>query len=300
MNPTFQYYKAQINASQPLGIITLDRFKSAILEPKDYIMEALDLIRQAEVDQDWTKKADLKQHLYSFTPCVYVIGRRRYSDIHNFTGLMVLDFDHLESTEYAEGLRDYLFEEHPEIVGTWLSASRYGIRALVRIPIVQSVDEYKAYFDGFYMQVGALYETFDKAPKNAVLPMFISYDKEAKFREYEDAEEWRVMYIKPEPERVVQLVQPREISADLAERRISGIATSAISKITNEGHIILRGTAFTIGGYVASGAVSWDFAEDLMFSLIDNHSYLNKKANTYKKTVIDMFKRSANKPLYLN
>jgi len=113
MKPKFQYYSANIKAAKPIGSVTLGQFVNAIKNPKPEIAEIYKRIRQAEIDQDLKLKAELKQSLYSFTPAINVNGRRRYLDIVNFTGLMPLDFDHIE---YADEFRDYLLNEYNYIV----------------------------------------------------------------------------------------------------------------------------------------------------------------------------------------
>lgn len=298
MKTTFQYYKANIKESTPLGIISLDRFIKAIKDPLENIKEVFDKIHQAELDEDWTLKSDLKTQLYSFTPAVYVIGRRQYSDIHNFTGLMPLDFDHLENREYAEQFRDYLFNEYPFIVSSWLSASGLGVRALVRIPLVENVVEYKQFFEGLKQWGFGDYVGFDIAPKNAVLPLFLSYDKDIKFRSFNDAAEWNIIFIEPEPEKVA--VRDGYVAEQGIERRIGAIIDSAINKIVTDGHPQIRSIAVIAGGYVGSGVVSYEWARDYLYNAVDSNAYLRAKSRVYKKTVLDMLEYGRKFPKYLD
>jgi len=296
--PTFQYYKANIKESKPLGVISLDRFIRAIQDPQPHIIDVFDRIKKAEIMGDMRLKSDLKTHLFSFTPAVYVMGRRQYVDIHEFTGLMPLDFDHLESESYAESFRDALFDEYPFIVASWLSASRHGVRALVRIPVVADVDEYKALFEGLAMSEMYGYKGFDTAPKNCVLPLFLSYDKDIKYRAYEDCEEWQTAFIEDTPE--PQPVRVDYIPADNIEKRLAGIIDSSVNKIVDNGHPQIRAISFIMGGYVASGSISFGWAEEYLFRSVDYNSYLSQKARVYKKTVTDMLKRGMSIPRYLD
>ena len=305
--PTFQYYSANIKAAQPIGIVTLIQFLHAIKNPKAEIAEVYAKIRKAEIDQDLKLKADLKQKLYSFTPAINVKGRRRYLDIVSFTGLMPLDFDHLESRGQAEEFRDFLINDYSFIVAAWLSSSGRGVRALVRIPNLTdevgkgAIKKYKALFNG--LAKNATFEGFDGfdyAPKNCVLPLFLSYDKGLKSRGWEEAETWEGVWV--EPERVAPVMDVRSDSSvnySLNERRISGIVRSALSKISDSGHLILRSIAFTVGGYVGGGEISFIFAENLLYLEIDNHAYLRQKANTYKRTATDMLKLGEREPMRL-
>ena len=300
MNPTFQYYRANIKAVNPIGVITLDRLFKAIQNPKPEMLEVYNRIKQAEKDGNMSLKADLKTHLYAVTPSVYVIRGRRYSDIDHFTGLMVLDFDHLASQTYAEEFRDHLFKEHPYIVGAWLSASRLGIRAFVKIPICQSVEDFKSYFFGLANEVMDSYTGHDRQLQNAVQAMFVSHDANIKFRPYEEVETWTGKYIAPPREEFKpSLGYIASLDAPRAERRITGMIRSAINKIVDNGHPQLRGISFTIGGYVATGTVSFSFAESVLFAEIEGNHYLSQKASGYKTTATDMLKRGSTQPLEL-
>jgi len=299
----FQYYSANIKSANPIGVVTLSQFLNAIKNPKPEIAEIYKRIRQAEVDQDLKTKAELKQKLYSFTPAINVKGRRRYLDIINFTGLMPLDFDHIE---YADEFRDYLFNEHKFIIASWLSSSGRGVRALVKIPNLSNlvgkgaIKKYKAYFNG--LAKNATFEGFDGfdyAPKNCVLPLFLSYDKGLKARAFEEAAEWSGEWEEPE---IIAAEMPERstVNYSLNERRISGIVRSGLNKISDNGHLILRGVAYMVGGYVGGGEVSFIFAENLLHSEINGHYYLQQKASTYKKTATDMLHRGSKVPARLN
>jgi hypothetical protein len=91
----FNYYEADIKRSTPLGSVTLDYVINAIRKPKVDIRNVFEQIRIAEECGDMATKQALKTKLYSFTPCVYVKVARKYSNIQHWTGLLMLDFDHL-------------------------------------------------------------------------------------------------------------------------------------------------------------------------------------------------------------
>ena len=183
---TFNYYDADIKSSIPLGNVTLEYFINAIRNPKIDIKHIFERIRIAEEVGDMATKQALKSKLYSFTPCVYVQGARKYENIKHWTGLLVLDFDHLE-VDYAVEFKLYLFNEYKFIIAAWLSASRHGVRALVKIPQAHSVEEFKQYFAAIERHLNC-YNGFDKAPKNCILPLFFSYDAEILHRD--NAQTW--------------------------------------------------------------------------------------------------------------
>jgi hypothetical protein len=286
---TFNYYEADIKRSTPLGSVTLEYLINAIRTPKKDIRNVFEEIRIAEENKDMAKKQALKSKLYSFTPCVYVDGPRKYSNIQHWTGLLVLDFDHLES-DVAVEFKQYLFNEYKYIITAWLSASRHGVRALVKIPICTSVDEFKHYYAGIERHLNC-YNGFDTAPKNCILPMFISYDADILHRN--DAQTWSTKHI--------EIVRPatKQYIIDDKTSVIEKIIAKRINTITDTGHIILRATSYLLGGYVGANYIDYNDAISLINNLIDSQSYLSKKPDVYKKTAKEMVDKGLNFPTYL-
>jgi len=286
---TFNYYEADIKRSTPLGSVTLDYLINAIRTPKKDIRNVFEQIRIAEECKDMATKQALKSKLYSFTPCVYVNGPRKYANIQHWTGLLVLDFDHLES-DVAVEFKEYLFNEYKCIITAWLSASRHGVRALVKIPVCTSVDEFKHYFAGIERHLNC-YNGFDTAPKNCILPMFISYDADILHRN--DAQTWSTKHIEIIPPPVKQYIVDDKTSV------IEKIIAKRINTITDTGHIILRATSYLLGGYVGANYIDYNDAIALINNLIDSQSYLSKKPDVYKTTAKQMVDKGLNFPTYL-
>lgn len=287
---TFNYYEADIKRSTPLGSVTLEYLINAIRTPKKDIRNVFEQIRIAEECKDMATKQALKSKLYSFTPCVYVKGPRKYSNIQHWTGLLVLDFDHLQ-TDVAVEFKEYLFNEYKCIITAWLSASRHGVRALVKIPLCTSVDEFKHYFAGIERHLNC-YNGFDKAPKNCILPMFISYDPDILHRT--DAQTWLTKHIEIVPPPVKQYIVDDKTSV------IEKIIAKRINTITDTGHIILRATSYLLGGYVGANYIDYNDAIALINNLIDSQSYLSKKPDVYKATAKQMINKGINQPTYLS
>ena len=287
----FQYYPATIKDASPLGFVTLDQFFESIRNPKPYIKSVFEQIKEAEQAGDMTRKAELKTKLYSFTPAVIVNNRRAYADIQSFTGLMPLDFDHLQPSDAVE-LREHLFNDFPYIIASWLSPSKCGVRALVNIPVCQSTDEYKQYFEGLahYSDLGK-YISFDHAPKNAVLPLFLSYDPDIYYGDC--SVQWDQKH-KPVPNR-----SNVQYKFDHNPSRVFQLTKSAIDKITSNGHPQLRAAAFAMGGYVGAGYIQLTEAIELIEHLIETNDYLSQKPEVYKKTARTMIYQGIQKPLYL-
>lgn len=288
-NPIFNYYEADIKRSTPLGSVTLDYVINAIRKPKVDIRNVFEQIRIAEECGDMATKQALKSKLYSFTPCVYVKGPRKYSNIQHWTGLLVLDFDHLAMDVAAE-FKEYLFNTYKFIITAWLSASRHGVRCLVKIPICTSVDEFKHYFAGIERYLNC-YIGFDKAPKNCILPMFISYDPNILYRK--DAQTWQTKYIEVVPPPTKQYI------IDDKTPHIERIIAKKINVIIDMGHPQLRAASYLMGGYVGAGYIDQQYAIDVLHQMIDGNSYLCQKASVYKKTAIEMINKGINQPTFL-
>lgn len=289
MNQLFNYYEADIKRSAPKGIVSLEYVLNAIRKPKNNIQHIFEQIRIAEETGDMAKKADLKTKLYSFTPCVLVQNSRKYDNIIDFTGLLVLDFDHLDKNIAVE-FKKYLFNEYEFIYSVWLSASRHGVRAIVKIPKVNSVDEFKHYFAGIERKLSC-YNGFDTAPKNCILPMFISYDKDILIRT--NPTEWQTKYIPVVPPPIKQYIINDKSSA------IEKIIAKKITPIIDNGHPQLRAAAYLMGGYSGAGYIDRDQAITILHNLIESNGYLSQKAAIYKKTAIEMIDKGINQPTFL-
>lgn len=288
---TFNYFDSNIKRSTPLGVVTLEQFIRGITNPKPNIREIFDKINECELNGDMKEKARLKCGLFSFTPCVLFKGARKYANISEFTGLMVLDFDHL-TQEYAKEFKDFIFNTYDFIVASWLSASRCGVRCLVKIPKVSSTAEFKTYFNGIRYLEMAQYYGFDRAPLNAVLPLFLSHDPDLLYRP--DPSTWTQTY-SPLPNPPI----PTAYKFDDNSPAVSRIISSSIHKIVDNGHPQLRAAAYALGGYVGAGLITHSEAQSLIHNLIRHNAYLSQKAPVYIETANTMILKGINTPLYL-
>lgn len=286
----FNYYPAKITDSHPLGDISLETFLGKLKYPSKHIVETFEKIKQAANNGNEKLKNELKTRLYSFTPCVYVNGSRKYENIQHFCGLMALDFDKLPSEEYANEWKKALFEEYKCVIATWLSPSRLGVRALVKIPVVHSVGEFKEHFHAIQNELKK-YNGWDRAPQNCILPMFLSYDYNLLSRE--NPTTWTGKYREPEPPPVKQYIITDKFS------QVERIMKSAIDKIISNGHPQLRSAARSLGGYVGGGYIDVATATQMIFKMIDGNAYLSQKASVYKRTANTMIKEGQKNPLFL-
>ncbi|MBU1173054.1 MAG: hypothetical protein KKD44_26120 [Proteobacteria bacterium] len=295
METKFQYYPAYITSNKPKGVVTLKEFIRCHLNPKPDIQEIFHKIARVAVEGDNEEKSRLKQnYLYYFTPCVMIKKFRRYEDIHHWTGLLVVDWDHID---YAEEFRDFLFQEYPSIIATWTSPSRKGTKALFKIPIVHSTDEFKEYYFGVASEMEQ-YAGLDTSSKNCVLPLFQSWDPQLKFRT--DATIWDTKGIfmdsfDDRPTYPALNIQ----SSENDTRRVIQIIHTGFHNINNVGHPNLRSLCLTVGGYVACGYISEIDALAIIDNHIETHHYLKKGIYGYKKTARWAIGHGKSKPLTL-
>jgi hypothetical protein len=275
----FQYYPARINSRRFVGYVTLDYFLKAHKHPKEKTKSIFKMIEIAEKIGDNEAKADLKQNnLFYFTPCVTVSKNRCYKEIISFTGLAVLDFDHIDN---AEEFKKHIFNTYNYIIAAWLSPSKRGVKAFINIPVVKDVAEFKDYYRAIE-KVFEVFDGWDGTNKNAVLPLFQSYDADLLHRR--DAALFKDKLLEPKPsyQDPVKVAMPR--NADNKEKLIYAIADSSISKITAPGHPQLRSACIALGGYVASGYIDKYAIISHVDKLIECNGYLKKGVKGYQQT----------------
>lgn len=292
---SFFYYPADVTIPEPLGVVTFKQFLRANKNPNPDISGIFEQISAATNIGDMELKHKLKSKLYYFTPCVITNGEgRKYEHIIGFTGLMVLDFDKLDN---APAFKEFLFNAIPSIIAAYLSPSKKGCKFIVKIPICKTTDEFKSYFYGigYYLDK---YEGFDPSTQNCILPLYLSNDPDLLYRD--NAETWtkrgtKIDEFKPH----VGEIEVLENVSKKDKNRVKTMLTRSMEKIVDSGHYIVRSTALCAGGYVASGYLTREEAEDLLFRLIEDNNYLQKNIRGYKMTTKEMITKGMTGPLYL-
>lgn len=287
----FQYYANDAQKPSPLGFITLERFLNAIRSPKSETKLLLEQIADASKKGDIALKSELKKGLYAFTPCVHVKERRKYSDITRFTGLTVLDFDKID---YAKEFKQFLFDTYSSIIAVWLSPSGKGVKALVSIPIVDTIEEYKSYFYGLASEMQK-YKGFDSTTQNAVLLLFIGYDKDILIREKPTV--WRIKGIKKNEFSKSEVISVDITPTDKQGEWVVNWITQKVQSINDNAHPTIRDCCVSLGGYVASGYLGYYDALNLVKSLIANNSYMQKGISGYQKTAEQSINIGLQKPI---
>lgn len=299
LDTKIQYFEGKIWKPKPLGEITLRQFIESHKNPKDNIKEVFRKIAEAEKKEDWETKGKLKQNnLFYFTPCVSLDGEgRSYCNVIGFSGILVLDFDHIKGD--TQKFRDKLFNNLKSVICAYVSPSAKGIKALLRIPKVNSVEEFKEYFYGIAYELEHM-DSFDGSGQNPVLPNFLSWDENIRWRE--DPETWTQRGGKyDEFEEYVGDYEEIEDVTDEDKREVLRRVYNVVKKADEEqvGHINVRTGALLGGGYCATGYITYDEIENYIFKWIDESPYLSAKSTTYKKTASTMIQKGAKSPLYL-
>lgn len=289
----FQFYPAQIKSTRPLGFVSLNYFLNSMKNPKPKTLEIFNKIEHAESCGNIEEKAILKQNnLYYFTPCVHISNRRNYKSILNYTGLIPLDFDHIDN---APEFKKYIFNEFPFIIAAWLSPSRKGVKCLVKIPQSKSLEIFKEHYFALE-EIFECFDGYDGTTKNAVLPLFQSYDFDLLQREEPDIfNNRKVQERKPDSIR-----QKIPYPSDKKEKLIFKIADTGINKIQAPGHPQLRSICISLGGYVASGYIDYNIILSHVDYLIECNGYLQKGVSGYQKTARWAINEGMKKPIRLN
>jgi len=295
-SPSFYFYPANVKITKPINTITLEQFVEANRNPKEEIQELFKKIQVA----DEKEKQELKQKLYYFTPCVQTNGLgRSYSDITAFNGLLCLEFDKIP--DFAVQLRDWIFDNFEECVCAYISPSGKGTKTLWKIPVIEDVDSFKEYFYGLSYKFSRIIG-YDPSSQNPILPLYLSWDKDLRYRPYEEAKTWtvrggKINEFKPFTGEIEVLENVEEKDLERIFRAID----QTFEKIDREqtAHFLLRNLALWIGGICGYGYLTTDDATDYICDKIKGSIYCLKNETGYCNTVKDFIIKGSYAPLKL-
>ena len=297
LSTIFQYYDGNIQNSIPLGTCTLEDFIRSNRSPNDKLKSVFNQISEASLKGDLELKSKLKtENLFSFTPAVFTNGgARKYDNIVSYNEIAVLDFDNLK-TEKAVLFKQFLFDNLKSCICCYLSPSKKGIKALIRIPKCYSVKEYKSYIYGlgFYFEK---YEGWDGSVQNPILPLFLSWDEDLLFRD--NAEVWNNRGGKKDEFKKYEGVIEPIVATQEETDKVKYIYCKGISNIVDNAHPTSRGLALMLGGYCSMGYLSISDAEDLIRDCISDNDYMSKNTKHYIKTAIEFLHKGLLSPLEL-
>ena len=138
--------------------------------------KTIELVRS---ELDSKKKSKIKLQL----PAVTFAGTfttRSKDNLKKASGLAILDFDKLKSYDLVLELKEKL-KADSYVYSTWISPSGDGLKALVKIPCIESNDEYNKYYKSIvkhFQWVNESYgsNTIDTSGQDISRLCFESYD----------------------------------------------------------------------------------------------------------------------------
>jgi len=289
----FNYFSGNIKFIVPLGTVTLDEFIKAHKNPSPNTWDVMAKIQVALANGDIKLKRELKHKLYSFVPAaLFKVGwGRKYANIDRYAGLMQLDFDAIETVEKAHELKEYLFTTYQCVVCAYLSPSKRGVKALIRITRPRDKEHYQAIYktvEKEFEQLGY----FDTATKNIVLPLFLSIDKEIYSRDFSEAVAWdKEDWAEPKrntssPTNLTFPSQRFETKEVYFYEKTVRLFKKKIESIDGAGHPQVRSACLVLGSRVGAGYITRSEAEFLAEVLISGNEYLNKNTDCYIKTAM--------------
>jgi hypothetical protein len=127
------------------------------------------IVDQIRLEPDIEKKKQYKLEL----PVVCFNGqfnKRSISGLEKASGLMVLDFDDLQNPTHKK----QQIAAHKSIFAAWISPRGNGVKALIRIPLVDNDKDFKK----IYNEVQKIFPDIDDSGKDISRACFESYDSE--------------------------------------------------------------------------------------------------------------------------
>lgn len=212
-----------------------------------------------------------------------VFSHRNKDSIVSGSGILTLDFDNVSN---LEELREEL-KSKKYVYSVFTSPSARGVKALVRIPITTSDEEYKEYFQA----ITEVHPTADRSGKDISRACFFSYDPNIYINE--DAELWDR---KPEKKEVKtpQLDRP-SYNIDAKQWKSINTALRKIEDATDgEKHMARSKVAYLFGGWVGAGKIKYEDAIKLLEGAVERNTTDKKSA---MQTVTYQLNEGMSKPL---
>lgn len=284
----FPYYSGNIYKSEVIGLISLPNFIKKHKNPDKKTLKLLKKIQEARDNNQTNLKRYYKTKLPAFTPSVILdIGdTREYANIKGFTGLMQIDLDKIPTVQEAIDLKEHLFHEHEEIVCSYLSPSRNGVKCLMKVRVANDVEQFKHIHKSVKKEFKK-YGYFDSATKNAILPLFLSNDEDILFREFEYCDRW-IDEDRSQPQYLQMNEAPivTRRNKDVNYEKTVRIVTKRINEIVDNGHPQVVSASLILGSRVGANYITEMEARSLIENLISNNSYLQKDVKGYVRTAM--------------
>ena len=153
----------------------------------------------------------------------------------------------------------------------------------MRIPICKDVKEYQDYYRAIEEEFET-YDGFDPAPKNAVLPLYISHDVFIRYRE--NAKVWSIKKEVVQDLRELYPIPRKQYKPLKSNDKNKNRAINTVRKMINgiidsPGHFQLRSASLIFGTRVGYGYVDYYEAKQELENLCRANSYLSKGLEGY-------------------
>lgn len=286
----FPWFQNGIKTVKPSGLISLQQFINAVISPKPEMVEAFNLIEAAAKENNKAEKDKLKSEKLFFTcPSVIVDPIRNYDSVKEFTNLCVLEYDDIE---YAEELRDYIFEKQKSCIFAFVSPSKKGTKFIFYIEKPTSIEHYKQLFFGIAADLDK-FKGLDLSNERCTQPLFNSYDPNAKFREDAVMSTKRGYKINAFVPSDIEIECAEHVSEEEKEDCINMISR-LIGRIEDSGHNQVISTSFLCGGISAYYGISelWDVLQES----IESNAYLSKGTKGYLISARTMYNKGLLNP----
>nr|DAI89447.1 MAG TPA: VirE-like protein [Caudoviricetes sp.] len=290
----FSWYEADIKKIKPKGDITLRQFINSVVSPKESLKDTFKKIEEASLVGNKELKAELKKGLFAVTPCVKVKGVRNYESIISHNEILVIEYDGIENSEL---LRDYIFDKFKSCVFAFKSPSGGGCKFIFRIPKVNNTPAFKELFFGLAYELDK-FKNLDLSGANCVLPLFVSWDENARIRENPTV--WTKRGYKEGS--FTPFEGEFEISEDVSDedkQRCFEMVRRMINKIEENGHPQVRSSAIIGGGVTAFYGLDQDEMWDLIEDRIRENAYLSKDIKNYLTTAKTLYNKGLLNPVAL-
>lgn len=296
----FEYYSANVYDTIPKGEVELYRYLESIKSPKDSIKKLLLEIQEAAKEGDLKKKDKLKSKLHYVTPTVKTNKQgRKIENVIAFNPIMVVEWDKID---FAEELKQWLFDNFKCTIAVFLSPSKKGVKAFIRIPTPTDLDDYKAYYYGICYTLSPTIG-FDSANVNAVLPLYHCLDEDILIRPWNEVEEWtrrggrKNSFKEVKAEDIEPLEEVTEEDIKEIYWRIDRVFEKIEEKQT--AHRLLLGLSTFIGGLVGYGYISFEEASDYICTKVKESDYCRKNIRGYCRTVNEFLLKGMSSPIKL-
>jgi hypothetical protein len=245
-------------------------------------------INKTDFDFLKKKKADLKLKLPGVSLGALMSTRdAKVSDsekIINLTGLICFDIDKVQNPAQ---LRDQL-KNINQVIFAAISVSGNGVWGLVEVTYP---DKIKQHFDQLKLDFLAIGITLDSSKGgNPTDLRFYSYDPDAYL-----SENYKLYDRLPE-------IKPSKSFAKTSNQSNHDPIAIAVNKINNaqdgDKHNELLKAAHLLGGYIASGTISYEESEAALLSAIEGKNIIS--VSGAKKTIADGLNHGQNQPIYVN